>query len=231
MKFWLPVFCLLGAVVAAAAAVGWYRMTHVEATALIRVYHTTDDVGRVDKVAWKIRRDTQVSLLRSQFVIMAAVQQPGIKELSELRDVPREDVVEAVRSRMKVSTEGDSEIIKIKLTGKNPEETVELLDAILDAYVKETVVKERGRDTKEVARLQVRTKVVCRELAEQLGKLMELQKIYGDAPNVDVRIMQMEIKHSEEAWSDLTRQAEQLTLEINRRPSIKVLQPASVDEG
>ena len=38
---------------------------------------------------------------------------------------------------MKVSTEGNSEIIEIKLTGKHPEETAELLDAIVDAHVKE----------------------------------------------------------------------------------------------
>ena len=73
---------------------------------------------------------------------VAAVQRPDIKELSELRDVPREDVVEAVRSRTKISTEGDAEIIEIKLAGKNPQETVQLLNAILDAYLREAVGKD-----------------------------------------------------------------------------------------
>ena len=89
-------FCLVGVIVAGVRRRSslWYRLTHTEATALIRVLNTTDDVNIVDEFAWKIRRDTQVSLLKSQFVIMTAVQRPGIKDLSELRDVPKEDIVE-----------------------------------------------------------------------------------------------------------------------------------------
>ena len=98
-----------------------------------------------DPNEFEIFKKTQVAMIRSYFVLNAAVRKPGVAKLSILKD---KDPVEFLEQNLDVEFPGDAEIMQISLRGRADQsaDLVKIVDAVSKAYSDEVIYKDRQRD-------------------------------------------------------------------------------------
>ncbi len=190
------------------AALLWFLVpVTYEAVVGFRVYRNREQMLRssaqrgVHPQEYDIEKQTQAALLKSQFVIQAALQRPGIEQLSIVRDErwpwlgqrKPEERIAWLQRELKVRYQEGSEILNMSMREQNKEELIELLDAISDAYIEEAVVKERQLESKKLNRLKVRQKDLMGQYADELAKLGELARTYGSSQSENVKL-QLDMK-------------------------------------
>ena len=137
---------------------------------------------------------TQKAMIRSRFVLNAALRRPGISELQTIRE--KTYPVQWLEEELQIDSHNSPEILKISLQGDHPKEVAQIVNAVKDAYLEEVVLAERK---KRIARLndlerifeQTEEKVRQKEqrvenLAKQLGT--------GDAKALSFK-QQMALEH------------------------------------
>jgi hypothetical protein len=137
-------FVLLGAV-AALIAVYVTRspdkytarvLLNVQATPPRLLFQTTERQTDYDTY-----RRTQATLIKSRLVLNTALRNPKVAELAVIKT--QFDPVEWLEKRVGVDFVGDSEVMRISVSGDNEQDLVTLVDAITEAYLTEIVNKEQ----------------------------------------------------------------------------------------
>lgn len=132
-----------GVVVSTNTGAAQPRLHDAESILRICRFRASDSgIRDFDDDEFRIYRDTQVALVQSRFVLAAAMRQPGISALSMLSG--QLDPVNLLRQRLVVEVVGDSEVVTVRMTGEDPDQLVRLVDAIVEAYMREIVDAERS---------------------------------------------------------------------------------------
>lgn len=109
----------------------------------------TKDAGRSEFVTYM---KTQANLIKSPFVLRAAMRDSKIGNTATLKRV--DDPVQWLEENLQIEFSENSEILKIALTGDNPQELAEIVNAVHKAYLKEIVENERKVKQSELTRLE-----------------------------------------------------------------------------
>ena len=126
---------------------------------------------------FEIYKATQQQLIKSRFVLTAALRDPSVTNLACVQ--AEEDPVSWLARELRVNYPGKAEIMEVALTGTDPKEVTALVRAVVDAYMDEVVDVERNQRRQQLSELdrvytdketEVRQKRTdLRQLAEQLG--------------------------------------------------------------
>ncbi len=141
---WLLALCM-GMVMGSAAASGvWFLFPESSsATALFQVATEQDTLFKVNQQSlqsFDILKKTQLALLKSNYVLTAAIRNPTVGGLSALAGVS--EPVEWLQENLVVDFPQNGEILSISLSGDElPEELVTLVNAVAKAYNDEVVDK------------------------------------------------------------------------------------------
>ncbi|VTS08816.1 tyrosine-protein kinase domain-containing protein [Tuwongella immobilis] len=95
---------------------------------------------------------TQTQLIKSHFVLNAAIRDPAIAELPMIRS--QVDPVAFLQDEVRVEYTDNSEIIKIILSGDNASEITKIVNSIQDAYFREVVDEEGNRKKNRLVELE-----------------------------------------------------------------------------
>ena len=132
------------------AAVTWLAWPKgVTATALfeVRQFETsiTSDDYRTREKEFEIIKATQIALLKSKFLLTAALRDPGVASLSVFAGL--DDPEAWLQDHLEVSYPQDGEILAISLSGPKSQaaDLCRAVDAIARAYNIEVLAKEKGR--------------------------------------------------------------------------------------
>ncbi len=138
------------------------------------VFETAD---RADAATFEIYKSTQAQLLRSRFVIHTALRQHEVAELPLIER--HDDPVSWLADELRVDFPGNAEIMRVSLRGDHPQQLAAMVDAVVEAYMREVVEAERNRRRERLAdldRIHAETETEFRtrqsdlkSLAEQLG--------------------------------------------------------------
>ncbi|HZY87031.1 MAG TPA: hypothetical protein VFE78_19505 [Gemmataceae bacterium] len=146
---------LLGLLAAASAsASAWYlapRPTY-KARAMVHLSSTPERILRQGHDAgpdFSFFQKTQLTVVKSQLVLKAALKQPQVAELSTVAEKP--SPLEWLTQEIEADFSMGPEILSISLAGDRPQELVVLVNAVMRAYLDEFVNEE---DTKRRARLE-----------------------------------------------------------------------------
>jgi uncharacterized protein involved in exopolysaccharide biosynthesis len=145
---WLLALCM-GLVAAGGAAIAlWFLFPETSsATALFRVDSEPKSlVFDVDRTTQKfeILQKTQLALLKSYFVLQAAIRDQAIASLSIFAG--ESDPVQWLQDNLAVDFPQQSEILSISLSGDDPsEDQRKVVDAVAKAYVNEVLFADRNR--------------------------------------------------------------------------------------
>ena len=178
------------------------------ATSLIQISMRPDTLvynsnAQANLEEFKIFKNTQAQLIKTPFVLTAALRKPEIASLSIVR---QEEVnpVAWLQQNLEVSFPGDGEIMKISLSASNHREAVKLLRAVVDAYLSEVVETERNVMTQKLAALEEvlaskereirQRRITLKTLAEQLGTVdQEILKIQSQLAIQQLALYQKEL--------------------------------------
>ena len=178
-----------------------------EAFVIIRVYRDQEQMLRdkyqrgVNPQEYEIEKQTQAALLKSQPVITEALRQPGISQMSIVRDEPwpwmgeRDNPVAWLQRELKVRYAEGSEILELSMRERNDEELIRLLNAVTDAYKREVVDKEKINQANKLERLRAKYRLLQEDYKGELKKMGELAKTYGSTQSENVKLqLDMKVK-------------------------------------
>jgi capsular exopolysaccharide synthesis family protein len=130
-----------------------FALLRVAAAAPRLVFDTADSKVGGDFATYQ---RTQVQLIKSRFVLNAALRRPGVADFESVRQ--QKDPVKWLGDQVNVEYPGGSEILRISMSGDVPSDIATLVNAVQEAYLQEIVNKERD---------------------QRLARLNELESIYS----------------------------------------------------
>ncbi len=171
-----------------------------EAVVAIRVSRAREQMLRdkfqrpINPQEYDIEKQTQAALIKSPFVINAALRQPGISQLSIVRDEPwpwmgqRENPVAWLQRELRVSYVEGSELLYLSMSERDPDELIKLLNAITDAYIREEVDAKKIAEAQKLERLRVKSSELQSQYKDELKKLGDLASTYGSTQSEQVKL-------------------------------------------
>jgi hypothetical protein len=178
---------------------------------------------------------TQQQLIKSQFVLLAALRKPDVARLPSVQaSQTGGDAVRWLESLVKVEFPGDAEIMSVSVSHSDPIVATTLARAVVGAYLSEVVNAERNARRErlsELDRAYVEKESEVRGKKEAVKKLIKEIAAGGDknAPfplPVDIEMMQADIKGLEQILGEVRIERERARVEIRAKPRVTLLQRA-----
>lgn len=179
--------------------------------------------------AIKRHRETQQALVTSPQVLNVALQNPVMQKIKWLRQV--EDPLDWLSDNLETEYEGDSELLAIRLTGREEQATdlVAIVDAVCRAYEQEVLDAKRLEQHKIRDALELTASRLGEEVRDALKKLQSLRKGLGeDAP--EVVMLDRDIKRKFVVLDDLVSRIDQRKIELAAKPQISWTQHAFIEQ-
>ena len=193
---WLTASCF-GILVASAVAVLLYVFIPIkyDGQALVRVRRTESSIftmtpyGRADSQRdYETFKKTQAALMKSTFVINAALRKPGIGQLPLIKE--QDDAATWLTEELRISNPEDSEILSVSLKGRNKQQIEKIVNAVVESYFDEIVQNERENDLERFNILKRSYRKSLEEVKEKQELITQIAQEVG-APDSQ----QVELKH------------------------------------
>ncbi len=140
--------------------------------------------GGRDNAEYEAYRKTQVQLIKSPLVLMAALRRPGIESLATLKD--EEDKVGWLTRNITVSAPMESEVLQVRLRGEDAREITQVVNAVTNAYLTDVVNKERAERLRRRDMLEKKYKENMAEVRSRLDTYNSLAKQLGTTDSQQV---------------------------------------------
>lgn len=149
-----------------------------KAIAYLRIKPTTADIGpREDYSSEESFFQTQMQLLTTPIVLARALNES--RKYGEEQPVQTgTDSLEDLKRGLTVTRLDESEIVSVSYSGRNPEESAKVLDAVLNAYLQEVVEMDIRRHREYLFQLE-RAYADRREIYART--LEEFRRLQGDS--------------------------------------------------
>ncbi len=207
----------------------WGGTSHGEPCALLLLAATPPTVlprgareEAIDPYEFSKFQNTQEQLMRSRFVLKAALNSPKVRGVEPLTGLP--DPVDWLQKELRCKFVG--EILFVSMPSVDPKSAALLVNSIVDAYIKEIVNSERDERLKKLGNLQE----TYHTYLDWFKKKKEAMRLLSEQTNgVEDQADISKKKHLlEEEISDCRRQALRVRLEkvvlenkLERRKSAK----------
>jgi succinoglycan biosynthesis transport protein ExoP len=187
-----------------------YAVFKVEANAP-SILNPTGDA----KVDFNLYRQTQTTLVRSRMVLNSALSQPSAASNPILAGVS--DPVSWLEERVRANFGMGPEFMKVSIEGDNGEALLVLLKAIVEAYLKEVVNRDR---TKRLARLTQLQQLFDRETEKLEGSRKKIRDISEEIGSGDPVALATKEKFIQEQIGLTQRELFSIQREINKTLTI-----------
>jgi capsular polysaccharide biosynthesis protein len=176
---------------------------------------------------------TQKALIRSRFVLNAALRIPGISDLSLIR--AQAYPLQWLEKNVEVDSYNSPEILRIGLTGDHPEQLSKIVNAVKDAYLNEVVLAERKA---RIARLSDLERIFEQTEDKVRSKEQRVENLAKQLGSGDIKALSFKQQMALEHFSLLKREHARVRFELMRaeihRTAVSeldsVILPASKDD-
>lgn len=184
-------------------------------------------------------KETQRQLVKSRFVLLAALRKPEVAQLPSVKAVQENgDAVQWLERLVKVEFPGHVEIMSVAVTRDDPDEATTLGRAIVAAYLSEVVDAERDTRRQRIDSLDKVYMDMANELRTKMEDFSKLKKEIADVGNenvpyphpADVELLRKNIEVLEKAIEDVGMAREQAKIEVYAASRVTLLQCADVPE-
>jgi len=138
-----------------------------------------------DSAEYESYKKTQLQLMKSPYVLQAALRKPGIDTLATLREAEPDAVGWLSRSLL-VTAPPESEVVQVRLRGKNADDVAKILNAVTNAFLDDVVNKERSERLVHRDALEKKFKENMAELRSRRETLNNLAKTLGTRDSAEV---------------------------------------------
>jgi len=157
-----------------------------EAVAWLRVRDKGGMLSRGrDNAEYESYKKTQLQLMKSPYVLQAALRKPGIEDLETLRESGSDPIGWLSRGLM-VTASPESEVVQVRLRGKNAEDVAKILNAVTTSFLEDVVNKERTERLGRRDALEKKFKENMTELRSRRETLNNLARTLGTRDSSEV---------------------------------------------
>lgn len=208
---WFPAVSL-GLAVAVVAAGGVWMALPLTYTAYaeLRVHSVTPKVvfdAHESRQQFEVYRQTQSRMIKSPFVLSAALRDPKLAKLSIIRDEPHP--VDWLEQNLGVSNPA-TEFLKVSLSGQEPKELAAIVNAVTKEYLEEVADSQTQSRSKRVQELERAHRELEDKLKNRMGAFKRLAKQLASGDSVALQEKQ---KMMMELTGLLRRQKAQLSFD------------------
>jgi len=216
---------MMGALFSAATAVLllWLFPLSSSVAALVHIQEKQTDLmdenaRRLSPKELKIFQETQLSLIKSQFVLQSALSRPNIAQLDAVvKEEP--DPVVWLQEELQVGFYG--EMLSVRYDGEeDSEEMKKVVDAVIKAYEDEVLGKERIRSSEMYDNLAELHQDLSEELREKIDKYQTLTKeLDGGESPIAATMLNMLLNEVRQIQKQIIEKKEEL-IEIGVRKTL-----------
>jgi hypothetical protein len=201
------------------AAVQWqqYMFRETEAVAWLRVKQLDTETEE----EFDAYRKTQVQLIKSPFVLTAALRRPEISKLEAVRN--KDDQVGWLQERIQVATPMDSEVVQIRMRGADPHDVQQIVNAVAHAYLSEVVNKDRGERLERHDKLAIKYKELLAELRTRRAEEKNLNEANGD-----IEVRRTEIQQLQATIDQMAALLTEAAIDIGLPVRVELIEEARV---
>lgn len=138
-----------------------------------------------DSAEYESYKKTQLQLMKSPYVLQAALRKPGIEGLETLREAAADPIGWLSRGLM-VTASPESEVVQVRLRGKNAEDVAKILNAVIASFLDDVVNKERTERLGRRDALEKKFKENMAELRSRRETLNNLARTLGTRDSSEV---------------------------------------------
>jgi len=207
-----------GLLLAAGVWFGWgdryypCALLHVATSEKPLVFHTADaEPGRFTPDAYDIYQRNQGQLVKTPFVLTAALEDPEINRLPLIRN--ERDKVGWLTEELRVSFPGKAEIMEVGMRSHDKNQATKIVNAVVNAYVNEVVNKERDQREKRLAKLEQAAGKVRETVRRKRSELNDFAQIQGTG---DPETLDLKQRIAVQDWADHQRQLSQVTFAMRQ---------------
>lgn len=188
-----------------------------------------DPTGPGGKGDFGLYRNTQEQLIRSPFVIYAALRDPAVAQLKTIRELEekREDPIRWLQNNLRVVFPGGSQIMRISLSGKDPQEVTQLVLAVVNAYLREVVSVEQQQGRRRLNELE---RLFAEKETELRTARTELRAQAGETGTVDGESLPFKAQRTLEEYAALRQQQMRIQFELLRIRSELAAQEETLEQ-
>jgi capsular exopolysaccharide synthesis family protein len=186
---------------------------------------TNNGIGYRDPGEYEQYRKTQAALIKSPDVLRSALNNPAIANLQLIAS--ERDKEEFLKEEISVAFPLESEVLQIKMRGKDRSQLVKIVNAVKDSYLQNVVDLERQKIASELDLFDREVKQRTAEIADKREALKRLTQATNSSGSEATRAKQMLLMNF--ATSKLQQKSE-ADVALNRmRRKIKVLEGQNTD--
>lgn len=138
-----------------------------------------------DAAEYESYKKTQLQLMKSPYVLQAALRKPGIESLETLREAAGDPIGWLSRGLV-ASAPPESEVVQVRLRGKKAEEVAKILNAVINSFLDDIVNKERTERLGRRDALEKKFKENMAELRSRRETLNNLARTLGTRDSTEV---------------------------------------------
>jgi polysaccharide biosynthesis transport protein len=181
-----------------------------------------DPQGRAmrDAPEYEAYRKTQAARIRSPIVLQEALNKEGVSGLPILRGEP--EPRRFLEDEIVVVAPPDSELLQIKMRGKDPQQLVKIVNAVKDSYIDNVVDVENRDNQQKLALYQSSLNELKNDISHKRDQLVELQKRTNSADLEAVKFQYEQLRQkSATIMNEMSRTREDLAKVANKLAIIK----------
>ncbi|TXT37453.1 MAG: capsular exopolysaccharide biosynthesis protein, partial [Planctomycetota bacterium] len=202
--------------VAVVAAMATYLTTPAPFTAFALLRVAAVEQRLVFKTAEEVSdfqtyRRTQMALIKSRFVMNAALRKSNVAALSMVRE--QDFPVAWLEQAIQVDAHESPEILRISLTGDRPNELAEIVNAVKDAYLEEVVNAERKLRIARLNDLERIFEQTEEKVRQKEGRVNNLAQELGTG---DAKALTIKQQMAMEYFAQLRREHARVRFELMR---------------
>jgi capsular exopolysaccharide synthesis family protein len=169
----------------AAAPLAWLLLPQgYEAVAWLRVRSNPGTFSGAGERDYDQYRKTQLQLIKSPFVLNAALRRPGMSGLTVLKD--EKDPIAWLTRNVQVAAPTESEVVQIRMRGGNAREVTQIVNAVTQAYLNDVVNKEKTERLSRRDMLERKYKENMAEVRNRLETFNNLARSLGTRDSSEV---------------------------------------------
>jgi capsular exopolysaccharide synthesis family protein len=138
-----------------------------------------------DTAEYESYKKTQLQLMKSPYVLQAALRKPGIEALETLREAGTDPIGWLSRGLL-VTAAPESEVVQVRLRGKKAEDVAKILNAVINSFLDDIVNKDRTERLSRRDALEKKFKENMNELRERRETMNNLAKTLGTRDSAEV---------------------------------------------
>jgi beta-lactamase regulating signal transducer with metallopeptidase domain len=149
------------------------------------------DIPKKDRERFEIYKATQKASLLSPFVLLMALKNPKLSKLPSVQQAIADDnAVNWLRNNLKVNFPNKAEVMEVSFTGPDAEETVVIVNVVVDTYLAEVVDVEKNQKR---SRLKELDEAIAEKSAEpdkndDLLNLLKIMTAERDKLKAELRV-------------------------------------------